>query len=66
LLAGGNKADRNDPKCHHPRVYRVGFVVPVVAQPIQALPAVSIAHKTVGVLLPRLWYGAVGWRTNSR
>jgi hypothetical protein len=35
----------------------------VVAEAIQDLSYVSITHKTVGVGLPRLWYGAVGWRT---
>jgi hypothetical protein len=35
----------------------------VVARPIQDLSAVSITHKTVGIRLPRLWCGAIGWRT---
>jgi hypothetical protein len=35
----------------------------VVAQPIQDMSAVSITDKTVGVRLPRLRRGAIGWRT---
>ena len=35
----------------------------VVAQPIQDMSAVSITHKTVGIGLPRLRYGTIGWRT---
>ena len=60
LLPGGKKAARNDPKCHYRRVYCTGIFVPVVAQPILDISAVSIAHKTVGVCLPRLRCGAVG------
>jgi hypothetical protein len=34
----------------------------LVAQPIQNMSALSITHKTVGIGLPRLRFGAVGWR----
>jgi hypothetical protein len=52
------KATRNVPKCRYSRLYRVGNIVFMVAQPIQDLSAVSITHKTVGIRLPRLWCGA--------
>ena len=55
--SGRIKAVRNDPKCHHSRLYRAVFV-PMVAQPIQDLSAVSITDKTVGIRLPHLWCGA--------
>jgi hypothetical protein len=54
------KAARNDPKRHHYRLHRPGVFVFVVAQPIQAVSAVSITHKTVGIRLPRLRCGAIG------
>jgi hypothetical protein len=53
---------RNDRKRHYPRC-RPGVFVFVVAQQVQDMSAVSIAHKTLGIRLPRLWCGAVGWRT---
>jgi hypothetical protein len=59
LLPGRKKAARNDPKCHHPRVYRAGLFVFVVAQQVQDMSAVSITDKTVGIGLPRLRYGAI-------
>jgi hypothetical protein len=55
LRPGGKKAARNAPKCHYSRLYCAGVFVPVVAQPIQDLSAVSITHKTMGIGLPRLW-----------
>jgi hypothetical protein len=48
---------RNDRKRHYPRC-RAGVVVFVVAQQVQDLSAVSFAHKTVGIRLPRLRCGA--------
>jgi hypothetical protein len=60
LWPGRKKAARNAPKCHYSRLYRAGVFVPVVAQPIQDMSAVSITPKTVGVRLPRLWCGAGG------
>ena len=63
LRPGRKKAARNAPKCHYSRLYRAGGIVRVVAQPIQDMSAVSITHKTVGIRLPRLWCGAIGWRT---
>jgi hypothetical protein len=60
LRPGWKKAARNAPKCHHSRLNRAGVFVPVVAQPIQDMSAVSIAHKTVGIRLPRLRCGAIG------
>jgi hypothetical protein len=59
-LAERKKAARTAPKCHYSRLYRAGVFVPVVAQPIQDLSQVSIAHKTVVIDLPRLWCGAIG------
>jgi hypothetical protein len=56
-------AARNAPKCHYYRVYGAGVVIPVVAQPIQDMSALSVKNKTVGVCLPRVWCGAIGWRT---
>jgi hypothetical protein len=50
----GKKAARNDPECHYSRLYRAGVFVPVVAQQVQDMSALSITHKTVGVRLPRL------------
>jgi hypothetical protein len=64
LRSGTTKAARNAPKCHYSRLYRAGLFVPVVAQPIQNMSEVSITHKTMGIRLPRLWCGAIGWRTN--
>jgi hypothetical protein len=57
-----NLAARNAPKCHSSRLCRAGVFVPVVARPIQDMSAVSITHKTVGIGLPRLRCGAIGWR----
>jgi len=54
LRPGGKKAARNAPKCHYSRLYRAGVFVPVVAQPIQDMSALSIKDKTVGIGLPRL------------
>jgi hypothetical protein len=51
-------AARNVPKRRCSRLHRARIVVPLVAQPIQDLSAVSITHKTVGVRLPRLRCGA--------
>jgi hypothetical protein len=59
LLPGRKKAARNDPERHSSRLCGAGVFVPVVAQPIQDLPSVSIAHQTVGIGLPRLRCGAV-------
>jgi hypothetical protein len=50
---------RNAPKRHYSSLYRAGFFVFVVAEPIQDLSAVSISHKTVGVRLPCLWCRAI-------
>jgi len=58
--SGRIKAVRNDPKCQYSRLYRAGVCVPVVAQPIQDMSALSITHKTVGIGLPRLRCGAIG------
>jgi hypothetical protein len=60
LRPGRKKAARNAPKCHYSSLYRAGVFRPVVAKPIQDMSAVSIAHKTVGIRLPRLWRGAIG------
>src|SRR5215831_7713765 len=48
------------PKSHHSRFCHAGVFVPVVAQPIQDMSAMSITHKTVGIRLSRLWCGTVG------
>src|SRR5882724_1107578 len=57
------KVARNAPKHHSFHLYRPGLFVPVVAQPIQDMSEVSITHKTMGIRLPHLWCGAIGWRT---
>jgi hypothetical protein len=62
LRPGRKAAARDDPKCHYSRLYRAGIFVLVVAQPIQDMSEVPIANKTVGIRLPRLRYGAIGWR----
>jgi hypothetical protein len=49
LRPGRKQAARNAPKCHYSSFYRAGVFVPLVAQPIQDLSAVSITHKTVGI-----------------
>jgi hypothetical protein len=59
VAAWQEKAARNDPERHSSRLCRAGVFVPVVAQPIQDMSAVSITHKTVGIGLPRLRCGAI-------
>ena len=54
------KGSCNAQNNHRSRPHRPDVVIPVVAQPIQDLSAVSITHKTVGIALPRLWCGAIG------
>jgi hypothetical protein len=67
LRAPGRKtAARDDPKCRYYRLYRPGVFVPMVANSIQDMSEVSITHQTVGIRLPRLWRGAIGWRNPSR
>ena len=45
-------AARNDSKCLYSHLYCTGIFVPMVAQPIQDMSEVRIAHKAVGVRLP--------------
>src|SRR5262245_51509659 len=59
VLRPGRKKACNARKRHSSRFCSVGVFVPVVAQPIQDMSAVSITHKTVGNRLPRLWCGAI-------
>jgi hypothetical protein len=45
---------RNDPKSFCSDFYRTRFYILMVAQPIQDLSKVPIAHETLGGCLPRL------------
>jgi hypothetical protein len=53
------KAAPNDPKYFYCHLYGGGFFILMVADPIQDMSEVSIAHKTVDVSLPRLRCGAI-------
>src|SRR5215510_1852305 len=58
LRPGTKKTARNAPNPHSSRHRRAGVFVPLVAQPIQDMSAVSITAKAVGIGLPRLRGGA--------
>jgi hypothetical protein len=57
-----NKRRHYDSKHFYSHLYRGGFFVLMVAHPVQDMPEVSIAPKTVGVRLPCLRRGAIAGR----
>src|SRR5262245_17940299 len=56
-------AARNAPKADYCRLSCTNVFACVVAHSIQDLSELPITYKTGGIRLPRLRYGAIGWRT---